>query len=130
MTVNEKMLKAVRSAAAYLENSMTALSKKDDASFARSIWHVVAELEYALFLFSITFLNESDLSRWKPNPELRKIEVDPMLVEAKNLLDEAERSLVNERLPDAYKSVYNARHYMLKVQEDISKKRRETLKKK
>jgi hypothetical protein len=47
-----------------------------------------------------------------------------------NLLNEAERFVVNERLLDAYKSAYIARHYILKVQEDLAKKKREMLKKK
>jgi hypothetical protein len=46
------------------------------------------------------------------------------------LLNEAERFFVNERLLDAYKSAYAARHYILKAQEDLAKKKREILKKK
>jgi len=130
MKINEKISKALKSATTHLENSMLALNKKDENSFADSLWHVAAELEYALFLFSITFPNESNLSSWKRNPELKKIETDSMLAEVKNLLDEAERFVVNERLLDAYKSAYIARHCILKVQEDVAKKKREMLKKK
>ena len=130
MMANEKILKAVKSAAAYLENSMVALSKKDESSFAVSLWHAAAELEYALFLFSVTFQNESDLPKWKPNPELKKIETGQMLIDVQNLLKDAEKFIVNEKLPDAYKSAYIARHCILKVQEDLAKKKREALKKK
>jgi hypothetical protein len=130
MTINEKMSKALKSAAVYLENAILALDKKDENSFADSLWHVAAELEYALFLFSITFPNESNLLSWKRNRELGKIETGSMLAEVKNLLNEAERFVVKERLLDAYKSAYVAKHYVLKVQEDLAKKKREMLKKK
>ena len=129
MKINEKISKALKSATTHLENSILALNKKDENSFANSLWHVAAELEYILFLFSITFKNESDLSKWKPNPEL-KSEIGSMLMNVGNLLNEAERFVVNERLLDAYKSAYIARHYILKVQEDLAKKKREMLKKK
>lgn len=130
MTANEKILKSLKSALNYLKNSMLALNKKDESSFAGSLWHAAAELEYALFLFSMTFQNESDRLKWKPNPELKKIETSPALVEVQNLLDEAEKCMVNEKLQDAYKSAYVARHYVLKVQEDLARKKREALKKK
>jgi hypothetical protein len=129
LKINEKISKALKSATRHLENSMLALNKKDENLFADSIWHVAAELEYILFLFSITFPNESDLSRWKSNPEL-KSETGSILAEVGNLLNEAERLVVNERLPDAYKSAYVARHCIIKVQEDLAKKKREMLKKK
>ena len=129
MTINEKISKALKSATSHLENSMLALNKKDENSFADSLWHVSAELEYILFLFSITFPNESDLSKWKPNLEL-KSETGSMLIDVGNLLNEAERFVVNERLLDAYKDAYTTRHYILKVQEDFAKKQREMLKKK
>jgi hypothetical protein len=130
MAANEKILKSLKSAAAYLENSIRALDKKDEKLFDGSLWHGAAELEYALFLFSMMFQDESSLSEWKPNPELKKTESAPMLVEAQKLLKNAENLLVNEDLLDAYKSAHVARHYLSKVQEDIAKKKRQELKKK
>jgi hypothetical protein len=129
MATDEKISTALKSAIMYLENSILALDKKDESSFADSIWHVAAELEYALFLFSIKFPDESDLLKWKPNPELKKIETSSILTELRNLLNETERLFISERWLDAYKSAYIARHYLLKVQEDLNKKRREILKK-
>ena len=130
MMINEKVSNALKSAATHLENAILALNKKDENSFADSLWHVAAELEYALFLFLITFSDEINLSSWKRNPEPKKIETASMLAEVKNLLDEAERLVANERLLDAYKSAYVAKHYVLKVQEDLAKRKREILKKK
>jgi len=130
MTANEKMLKVLKTAETHLENSMLSLNKKDENSFDKSLWNAAAELEYALFLFSITFQNESDKSKWKANPDLKKIETGSVLVEAENLLKEAEKSIANKNLQNAYRIVYIARHYLLKVQENLAKKKREALKNK
>jgi hypothetical protein len=112
-----------------LENSVLALNKKDENLFADSLWHVASELEYALFLFSIMFPDENSLSSWKRKSEL-KIEVGSMLVEVENLLNEAKKFVVDGKLLDAYRSAHVARHYVLKVQEDLAKKKRAMLKKK
>jgi hypothetical protein len=130
MTANRKMLKALKSAITYLDNSLSAMDKKDDNLLTDSVWHLAAELEYALFLFSITVQNGTDKSKWKLNPKLKKAEVGPTLVTVQDLLNEAEKSMRNEELLDAYKSAYIARNYILKVQKDFAKKKREALKKK
>ena len=131
MAANEKILKALKSAITHLDNSMLAIDKKEDDSLLEdSVWHVAAELEYALFLFSITVQNEIDKSKWKLNPKLKKVEVGPTLVTVQDLLNEAEKCMTSEKLSDAYKSAYVARHYILKVQKDFAKKKREALKKK
>jgi len=130
MTADRKMLKALKSAITYLDNSMLAMDKKDDNLLTDSVWHLAAELEYALFLFSMTVQNEIDKSKWKLNPKLKKAEVRPTLVTVQNLLNETEKCIKNEKLLDAYKSAYIARNYMLKIQKDFAKKKREALKKK
>jgi hypothetical protein len=130
MTTNKKMLKSLKSAITYLDNSILAMDKKDDALLADSVWHLAAELEYALFLFSMTVQNEIAESKWKLNPKLKKVEVGPTLVTVQDLLNEAEKCVKNEKLLDAYKSAYIARNYILKVQKDFAKKKREAIRKK
>jgi hypothetical protein len=130
MTANDKISKSLKSTITYLENSTTALNKKDENSFSNNIWQVAAELEYMLFLFSMKFQEEIDQLKWKPNPELKKAETGPMLVEVQNLLNETEKYVENGKLMDAYKKAYIARNYVLKVQESLAKKKREALKKK
>jgi hypothetical protein len=130
MMINGKVSNALKSAVIHLENALLASNKKDKNLFADSLWHVAAELEYALFLFSIMLPNENNLLSWKRNPELKKVETSSMLTKVKNLLDEAERFVADKRLLDAYKSAYVARHHVLKVQEDLAKKKREMLRKK
>jgi hypothetical protein len=130
MMADDKILKSLKSTIAYLENSMQALNKKDDSLFADSIWHVAAELEYTLFLHSIKFQNEINPLKWKPNPEFKKADSGSTLVEVRNLLNEAIKCILNEKLLDAYKNAYIARYYVLKVQEDLARKKHEALKKK
>ena len=63
-------------------------------------------------------------------PKLKKSELGPILVTVQDLLNDTEKCMKNEKLLDAYKNAYIARHFMLKVQKEFSRKKREALKKK
>jgi len=130
MTTEDKILKSLASAMIYLENSKLALNEKDKSALADDVWHVAAELEYILFLFSITVQDENDKSKWNVNPKSKKLEVTPTLIAVRDLLGKAEKSIKNKKLLDAYKSAYIARHHILRLQKDFAKKKREALKKK
>lgn len=121
--VNEKVLRSLKAAVDYLERAITAFNQKDETPFADSLWHVAAELEYALFLFSITFQNEN-VSQYKIKLNPEKTEIKPVLEEAQNLLREAEKFAADGKLLESYKNAYVARHYIRKVQEDLTKKKR------
>ena len=123
MTIDEKILQSLKSAVTYLESSTFALDKKDESLLADNIWHVAAELEYALFLLSIKTLNESDVSKLKSNPEFEKADVGSSLVYVKNLLNEAEEFVLSGQLQDAYKSAYVVRNCILKIKDDLAKKK-------
>jgi hypothetical protein len=128
MAVNEKILMALKSVAPYLENSIRALAEKDENSLMDNVWHVAAELEYALFLFSITFEEEAEKPKWRSNPKLKKVEVDSALVTVQDLLKEVYKHMKEKNLLKAYKEANIARHYVLKVQRDFARKKREALK--
>jgi len=130
MATDKKILKALKSAVMHLENSMQALNKNTENLLTTSVWHGAAELEYALFLFSITLQDEVDKSKWKLNPKLKKLEVGPALAAVQDLLNKAERYMAKKKLLDAYKNAYIARHYLLRVQKDFAKKKRDAFKKK
>ena len=130
MTANEKILKSLKSAMNYLENSAAALNKKDENLIADSIWHVAAELEYALFLFSIMFQDDVDKSKWKFNSKPQLIELDWTIKRVKELLSNAEKLATSKNFLEAYKEAYIARRYILEVQKSFAKKKREELKKK
>lgn len=129
MASNDKILKALESAANYLEKSISALSSEDENSFKEHFWHVAAELEYALFMFSLTFQEENtDKSKWKPNPDVKKDDVHNVLAKVRSMLDNAKRLLINGKFLDAYKDVYVARHCVFAVEEIFAKKKHERFK--
>lgn len=130
MAAEDKILKSLESAMIYLENSRLTLNKKNESALADDVWHVAAELEYTLFLFSITVQDENDKSKWKVNPKSKKLEISPTLITVRNLLSKAEKFMKNKKLLDSYKSAYTARHHILRLQKDFAKKKREALKKK
>jgi len=129
MAIDEKILSSLKSAIEYLENSAIALDKKDRDVLTDSIWHVAAELEYALFLLSIIMQNEIKALKPKSDLESKKADVDSALFDVKNLLNEAMKFFLSRRLQDAYRSAYVARHYVFKIMEDLAKKKLETLRK-
>jgi hypothetical protein len=130
MVANDKILKALGSALNHLKLSTSALKSRDENAFSNSIWHVAAELEYVLFLFSLTVGNRHDSLKVKLNPESKNLQFDNLMAEVEDLLEEAKNSISNGLLLEAYKGVYTARHRIFKVQEILAKKKREMLKKK
>ncbi|MEM3618581.1 MAG: hypothetical protein QXK47_05870 [Candidatus Bathyarchaeia archaeon] len=129
MASNDKILKALESAANYLEKSISALSSGDEDYFSEYFWHVAAELEYAIFMFSITFQEENvDKSKWKPNPDIKKDDIHNVLDEVRSLLDNAKRLLISGKVLDAFKDVYVARHCVFAIEENLAKKKRERFK--
>lgn len=126
MASNDRILKALESATSYLEKSTSALDSGDDNSFAEHLWHVAAELEYALFMFSLVLQEENiDKSKWKPNPDVKKNDINVVLSEIRGLLDGAKSLLASGKILDAYKGVYLARHCVFAVEENLVRKRRE-----
>lgn len=128
MSMNNKILTAITSALNHLESSIRALNNKDEDSFAKSIWHVVAELEYAIFLFSISLQNGA-VSKPKADPDLKNAETNHVLTDVNQFLRNAEMFVKDGKFLEAYENVRNARNYVLKVQEMLSKRKREAFKK-
>jgi len=125
MDISNKVATAIASALNYLENSIEALNNGgDDDAFAQNVWHVVAELEYALFLFSIV-IQDNEFSKPKADPDPKKIELKQILADARHFLRSAEALVKDGKFLAACENVRNARNYMLKVQEEFSKRRRE-----
>lgn len=130
MAVNEKISKALKSATTHVDKSMQALKKDKEDLIDDGVWHASADLEYALFLFSITVEGQVDKSKWNPNPKFKKGEINPPLVKAKDLLIEAKKYLEEKELLDAYKNASIARSHLLKLQKYFTKKKREETKNK
>jgi hypothetical protein len=128
MATDEKISMALKSAATYLENSVRALNKKDGNSLMDSVWHLAAELEYALFMFSMALEEEKDKPKWRSNPRFKKVEVGSTLGMVQDLLKEVDKRMKERNLLEAYKKTEVARRYVLKVQRDFARKKREALK--
>jgi len=90
MVTDEEILKALRSAITYLDNSLVVAGKKDEDLLENSVWHVAAELEYTLFLFSVIVQDEIERSKWKLSPKLSKINVYQALLKVQDLINRAE----------------------------------------
>ena len=130
MAFHNKILSALRKAKSFLETSIDVGARKNLELFKDAIWHAAAELEYALFFFSIKFQNENQLQKWKVNPKFKGTDLTSMLKEARELLSEAEKSTVNGNMLEAYENAYLARHYVLKIQGNLAKEKGKASKKK
>jgi hypothetical protein len=128
MITNDKILKALETALNRLDEAISALKSKNENAFSNGVWHVAAELEYALFLFSLAVGSENSMPVDKPNPELKNMQIGNVVLKVKELVSEAQKSIKDGQLLNAYKSAYLARHHIFKVQESLNKKKRETSK--
>jgi hypothetical protein len=128
--IEEKMLKSLKSAVTYLENSALALEKEDEGLLADTIWHVAAELEYTLFLLSITTQSENGVPESRSRRRPKEVDVGSTLVDVKGLVNKTQESVLGGRLKEAYESAYAARNSVLTIKEILAKKRRALLKKK
>ncbi|MFQ5836577.1 MAG: hypothetical protein ACE5HG_01865 [Candidatus Bathyarchaeia archaeon] len=120
----KKLLKAITSAIAYLENSMEALVKKDEKKVVHFTWRAASDLEYALFLFSFMRQDETESSSWKLNPHPKQLEIGPLLITAQDLLKEAKDNFEADELHEAHKKTWMARGHLLRLHDFLEKKRR------
>ncbi len=120
----EKLTRAIASARGHLEDSMKVVSKGNYEDVSGIVWRVAADIEYALFLFSIMHQDESRSSSWKLDLRLKDVEVDPVLASTRNLLEEAESKIEAGEIREAHQKTWMARGYLLKLQEFFEKKRK------
>ena len=111
----KKLLRAVASAIGNLENSMKALVEKDEGGVRDHVWRAAADSEYALFLLSLLHQEEFEGSSLESSVHLKKVEVEPALVLAQDLLNEAKENIEIGGLHEAYRKVWRARGYILKA---------------
>jgi hypothetical protein len=124
MKTEEKIVKALEAAVNHLKNAMNALNVEDEKSFDGATWHAAAELEYALFLFSIVLKDAGQTQKLKLNPESKGVNLGAILVQTQDFLSKAEMCMTDKNMLEAYKNAYVARHHLLKVQEELAKRKR------
>jgi len=120
----EKLTGAIVSARSHLEDSMKVVSKGTDEEVSGMVWRAAADLEYALFLFSIRHPDASESSSWKVGLRSKDVEVDSVLASTRDLLEEAESKIKAGELGEAHKKTWIARGYLLKLHNFFEKRRK------
>ena len=120
----EKIAESMLSAANRLEDSLEALAKNDEENLEGLVWEASADLEYALFLFSLVHQDEWESSSWKAVSHSKQVEASSTLSSVQNLLRKAKSKMESGELLDAHKMVWKARGYLLRIHEAFEKKRR------
>jgi len=120
----ENLIEAIASATNHLENSMKALAEKNEKELMRLVWRAAADLEYALFLFSLLPKDETESSSWKPDPHSKQVEIGSALMSARDLLREAKGSFEADEIHEAHKKTWMARGHLLRVHDFFEKRRR------
>lgn len=124
MALEEKITKAVLSAIKYLETSKDFLTENNQDALENQVWKASAEVEYALFLFSILRQNEHQSHSWKVDLKSKELEVAPVIASTQELLEKAKTGFESGDLLEAHKNMWVARGYLLKVQGFLEKKRK------
>ena len=113
----EKITEAIKSA-------MKNLSKDNEEDVSGFVWQAAADLEYALFLFSVMHQDESESSSWKLSLRSKDVEIDSVLASTRDMLKEAEGKIETGKVREAHKKTWMARGYLLRLQEFFEKRRK------
>ncbi len=120
----DKILVAIDSSISHLEDSIAASGKDKETEVMNDVWQAAADLEYALFLFSLIHQDETKPSSWKTNPRSKQAEINTLLVTTKDLLKTAKESLKTKNPFEAYKRTWIARGHLLRIHDAFEKKRK------
>jgi len=122
MALETKVTKAILSAMKNLENSTKFIKENNENMLANHVWKASAEVEYALFLFSILRQSEHQSHSWKVDLKSKELEVAPVITCTQELLQKAKTSFETGDLLEAHKKIWMTRWYLLKVQNILEKK--------
>lgn len=121
---HEKLTSAIESAIHTLKDSAEAVIERDEKRLDKLVWRASAELEYALFLFSILHPRGVKPPRTL-DPKSKSLEIGPTLVLVQNLLEEAKENLNRKEVAEAYRKAWTAREHLLKLQGRMEKQRKQ-----
>jgi len=128
MTSSDKILEVLEFTIKYLDGCISALKGGYENAFSDNVWHVAAQLEYALFMLSLNLGNGHTASSVKLNPEPKGLPINQTMLKVKELVNAAQSFLEAGDLVNAYRIAYLARHYIFKVQESLVKKKHKAVK--
>lgn len=115
----QKISKTVTSALAYLEYAID--SQAELSEVIMLIWKAASDLEYGLFLFSLTDPETS--SSWKLPPS-KQTEIKFLFTSTRKFLKDGLESLNADSLREAHKKIWLARGQLLKIHDFYEKNRR------
>jgi hypothetical protein len=123
LVYSEKIAKALASCEAYLEKSIAALKSECEESDS-CMWHAAAELEYALFLFSLKGSDDDVALNWKTGSHDRGGSPAKLLNTVQNMLVQSKESIAAGNWLQARKYAYAAGNILLGIQREHSRKKR------
>lgn len=123
LAYSEKIAKALASCEAYLEESIAALKSACEESDSW-LWHAAAELEYALFLFSLKSPDEDVTLNWKTGSYDRSDSAAKLLNTVQNLVVQSKESIAAGNWLQARKYAYAAGSILLRIQREHTRKKR------
>jgi hypothetical protein len=118
-----KIAGALASCEVFLEKSVVSL-KDAPEEFDMCVWRAAAELEYALFLFSLKNADADVTSKWKTESYNRSDQPAKLLKTVQTLVAKSKESTVSGNWLKAYKHAFVARHILLKIQREHARKKR------
>jgi HSP90 family molecular chaperone len=123
LAYGEKIAKALTSCEAYLEKSVVAVKSMCEES-DNWVWHAAAELEYALFLFSLRNSDEDVTSEWKNGSHDRSGSTAKLLNTVQDLIARSKESVASGSWLKAHKYAYVAQSALLRIQREHTRKKR------
>jgi len=118
---------ALTSSLRHLEDSVKALSSSaDEKAVSGSLWLATADTEYAVFLMSLLQEDRSEAA-WKQGVASKQTTVlETTLASAQELIENAKANVEADRFEKGYEETWKARNLLLKAQELLEKRLKDT----
>jgi sugar diacid utilization regulator len=123
LAYGEKITKALTSCEACLEKSVVAVKSAREES-DNWVWHAAAELEYALFLFSLKNADENVTLKRKTGSRDKNDSTAKLLNTVQNLVVQSKESIATGNWLQAHKYAYAAGNILLRIQREYGRKKR------
>jgi len=128
LAYSEKIAEALTSCEDHLEKSIDA-SKRACEESDSCMWRAGAELEYALFLFSLKSSDEDVISNWKTGSHGRSDSAAKLLSTVQNLVIRSKELTATGDWLQARRCAYAARNILLRIQREHTRKKRGSIRK-
>jgi len=116
----EKLVSTINSVAEVLEDSKD-VDTENEKQLERLVWKVSAELEYALFLFSVLHSDKLKAPK-KVNLKTSPSDAKATLALVQNLINEIKEDLRRKEELEAHRKTWVVREYLFKVKGEMEKR--------